>query len=347
MSEQLQALTDILQNQFGIRVNTEEAQHLIKQARRKGTGGYVQWMSSDGRIFAPASQTYGKLSPGVYVIGVDFNSGLFFDKIPVSTEGLVRLPDTNGDKVIDEIRKFWDKEEVFRKHRLAYKRGVFMHGPPGSGKSCTIRIVSQDVVERGGVVIKFGDPGETARGLRILREIQPDTPVVVLMEDLDSIINRYMESEVINLLDGIDGVDKVIFLATSNYPEQLGERIVNRPSRFDRRYYIGPPNAESRKLYFTFLFATGGEDPKRMALARVNRWVQDTDGMSIAHLKELFIAVEILGTPYEDALETLRSMEILPNSKEYKGDDCDCVTDSGAKVQGATVAPPSRLGENG
>jgi hypothetical protein len=40
----------------------------------------------------------------------------------------------------------------------------------------------------------------------------------------------------------------------------------------------------------------------------IAKWVKDTDGMSIAHIKELFISVVILGAKYDDAIELLRSM---------------------------------------
>jgi len=55
---------------------------------------------------------------------------------------------------------------------------------------------------------------------------------------------------VLNLLDGVKQVDNIIYIATTNYPELLEERILNRPSRFDRRFHIGTPSAEVRKFYF-------------------------------------------------------------------------------------------------
>ena len=139
------------------------------------------------------------------------------------------------------------------------------------------------------------------------------------MEDLDSILQHNIESDVINILDGVDLIDKVVFIATTNYPELLGERVINRPSRFDRRFYIGPPNEASRLLFFKFLFQQGMQKPEDRSLIDLMRWVKDTEGMSIAHLKELFVACVILGTPYEEALKTLKSMEVLPDSKEYHG----------------------------
>lgn len=154
--------------------------------------------------------------------------------------------------------------------------------------------------------------------MRILREIEPNTPVVVLMEDIDSTLQHYNESEVLNILDGVNQIEKAVFLATTNYPEELGERIINRPSRFDKRFKIDHPNPESRKMYFEYLIGADRIDELNIP---IDRWVQDTEDFSLAHLKELFVAVVILGDEYEDAIETLSSMreERLDSSKdEYK-----------------------------
>ncbi len=45
--------------------------------------------------------------------------------------------------------------------------------------------------------------------------------------------------------------------------------------------------------------------------------MQDTEGFSLAHLKELFVAVVILENPYEEALATLRSMKDSISSDSY------------------------------
>jgi SpoVK/Ycf46/Vps4 family AAA+-type ATPase len=103
----------------------------------------------------------------------------------------------------------------------------------------------------------------------------------------------------------VNQIERAVFLATTNYPENLGARIINRPSRFDKRFFIGHPDLESRKLYLRHIIG----DAKIAALnIDVDKWVEDTDEFSIAHLKELFTAVVILGDEYEAAIETLRSM---------------------------------------
>ncbi len=269
--------------------------------------GVVQWTSHDNKRFIPASKTAKRLLPGAYEICHSQSIGLFFQKFPVKTEGLLRFPQTNSERVVREIQTFWEKEPLFREYGLAYKRGVILYGPAGSGKSCCIQLIMKDVIEREGIVIKFGNPTLFIEGMRILREIEPKTPVVVLMEDIDGILESYNESEVLNILDGVDHIDRLVFLSTTNYPERLGARIINRPSRFDKRFKIGHPNAESRRLYFKHIIGTDS----RIKELKINleKWVTDTKDFSIAHLKELFIAVAILGDDYKEAIETLASMK--------------------------------------
>jgi GTPase SAR1 family protein len=280
--------------------------------------GLVQWTTPDGKTFIPASTTADKITPGVYEIRHSDAAGTYFQKIPVLTQGLLRFPQTNSEKVVTEIQKFWERESLFREYKLTYKRGIILWGPPGSGKSCTIQLIMRDVVDRGGIVIKFTHPSLFTEGMRIFREVEPDTPIVVLMEDIDSTLHHFNESEVLNILDGVNQIEKAVFLATTNYPEELGERIINRPSRFDKRFKIDHPDSQSRKMYFEYLIGEKKIDELNIP---IDKWVADTEKFSLAHLKELFVAVVILGDQYEEAIETLLSMkeERLDSSKdEYR-----------------------------
>lgn len=286
-----------------------------------------QWTSGDSKRYVPACETVRSLPPAAYEIKSNGNLGIYFERIPINIDGLVRFPQANTDKVLSEIQNFWDKKNLFQEYNLVHKRGILMWGPPGSGKSCCIKFVMKDVIEkRGGIVVKFTHPMLFIEGMRILREIEPKTPVVVLMEDIDAIVSSFSESEVLNILDGVDRVELVVFLATTNYPELLGSRIVNRPSRFDKRFKIHHPNAQSRLIYFKHIICDD-ERAKNEGLNTLEQrdafvyskaismginletWVNDTVGFSIAHLKELFVAVCILGDDYDIAIETLNSMK--------------------------------------
>lgn len=273
-----------------------------------------QWSSSDGVNFIPTAMTFETLTPGTYDIGMNEKNGVYFEHVPVVTTGLIRFPDTSSEKIISEIQRFWDRESSYREFGICYKRGILLYGPPGSGKSSTIRLVMQDVVDRSGIVINFKNPELFTAGIRKLREIQPSTPVVVLMEDIDAIMESNFESEVLNVLDGVNQVDKAVFLATTNYPEKLGDRVINRPSRFDKRFRIGHPNEESRRIY---LEQTIGLQKIESLKINLDLWVKKTDGFSVAHLKELFVAVVILGDDFDEAVNTLKSMvDDSPSSRD-------------------------------
>lgn len=284
--------------------------------------GLAQWSTNDGKLFFPTSKSTNLLYPGVYEIRMNPSKGLYFNRVPTKAESLLKFPDSNSDKVLNEIEKFWSREELFKHYGLSYKRGIMLWGPPGTGKSSTVQLVCKDVIDRKGVVIKFGVPDLFKEGIRCFREIQPNTPCVVLMEDLDSILEIYNESEVLNILDGVDECTRMVFLATTNYPGELGDRIMNRPSRFDKRFRIGFPSEEARRLYFEYLIQNNEKDNKNVPKSvkdmkiDVDKWVKDTEGFTISHLKELFIAVVILGDNYEDAIETLQTMIEVGNKVE-------------------------------
>jgi hypothetical protein len=269
--------------------------------------GLSQWTSNDGKTFVPANKSVGELPPGIYNIDVLPGGMIGFSKLEAKTEELIRFPNANSDQVIDEIRKFWTKRETFERFGLPFKRGILLYGPPGSGKTCTVRFVMQDVQELGGIVINFRNISMFELGFRALRQIQPQTPVVVIMEDLDSLIHMQHESMLLNLLDGFGNIDNTVFLATTNYPERLSERIINRPSRFDRRFQIDFPNAESRRIYLDTLFAKLTEEEKARIPAP-ERWVTETKNMSLAHVKELFLAVNVLENEFTAALQKLKNM---------------------------------------
>src|SRR5581483_11494126 len=112
----------------------------------------------------------------------------------------------------------------------------------------------RDIVNMGGVVINFSNPDVFMMGMRTLRQIQPDVPVIVIMEDVDAILEHYNESSVLNILDGADKIDNTVFIATTNYPEELSDRIVDRPSRFDKRFKVPMPDAKVRAFYLEHLF---------------------------------------------------------------------------------------------
>lgn len=285
----------------------------MARVKGKQLSSYRQWSEVDGS-YTPVGNTHPEIEPGYYDL-TSTQQGMFFVPVRPRTDDLIRFPDSASIKVLEGIADFWEREEVFKKYGLPFKRGILLYGPPGSGKSCTLQLVSRDVVQRGGVVITF--PGSTELFLaayRALRDIQPETPVVVLMEDFEVTLARVNESKLLNLLDGVESLHKCVFLATTNYPEQLQERVINRPSRFDFRVQVSLPNIHMRRTYLESLLQDGDE-------LDIERYVADTQGMSLAHVKELFVATHILGNNYDEAARRLKDMRVKVTSFDDEARD--------------------------
>lgn len=256
-----------------------------------------------GDDYFPCQKTATQLEPGQYLVRHSDSQGFFFSKKTVNLDDIIVLPDNASAEVIAAIENFWQKEDKFREYGFLWKRGVMLYGPPGSGKTSTVQQISKKIVDMGGISIYCTYPPQDAEGLRLLRKIEPDRPIVVILEDIDAIIKRFGEAEILAMLDGELQVDNVVFVATTNYPELLDKRITNRPSRFDEMVQIGMPSAEARREFFRI------KNPRLAGdLHELDRWVKGTDGFSIAHLKEIIVSVECLGNTFDATLSKLKKM---------------------------------------
>lgn len=295
---------------------------------------HSQWEVLPNGVFAATGTTNPRLAPGAYTIAITETGRTLFVSKKILTDQLIDLGNSNSLHVIDGIRLFWTKKEQYKRRGILYKRGVLLWGPAGSGKTATLSLLVADLIKMGGIVLLVQSPALATRALPVLRKIEPDRPLIVIIEDIEEIIQASGEHDLLALLDGEHQTDNVVNLATTNYPEQLGARIINRPSRFDEVQKIGMPSPIMRKQYLVHILRDEvGKFP-------VDRWVEDTEGMSIAHLKELVVAVTCLDQTYENVIARLKTMKTAPKSSMY-----DTNVGFGASGASKSSAPrPAKVG---
>jgi len=256
-----------------------------------------------GKNYFGCSHSVKTLESGQYTANFNGNGEVFLTLMPMTLDSLLELPDSASEEIIKAIDLFWKKEEHFKKHGFVWKRGVLLWGPPGGGKTSTLQLIAKRVHDMGGISLTVTTPHAAEKALHLIRQIEPNRPLVVFLEDIDAMVHEYGESRLLALLDGELQIDKVVFVATTNYPERMDKRFINRPSRFDIVKKIGMPSESARELYLSTKNPRLIENPSELKL-----WVEKTKGYSIAHMKELITSVECFEVSFENALGRLNAM---------------------------------------
>lgn len=260
-----------------------------------------QWGSIGARMYKAVSVTHETIPAGCYSVTLDNrdDSIIFIGKY-IKSDKIIQFKDGLTSRILLEIDNFWGKQKLFTANGFLHRRGYLLYGPQGTGKSSIVWQVAQDVIKRGGVVFVCDNPKFFAQALKTFRQVEPDRPVVCVFEDIDAIIKKYGDTEILSLLDGDNQVDRVINLATTNYPESLDKRIVSRPRRFDRIYKILCPDDSIREAFLK------AKLPKTQ---NIKKWMKETTGLSFAALSETLISVLCLGNKLEETTKILRDLE--------------------------------------
>jgi len=254
------------------------------------------------------------LAPGLYKMRmVRLESGWTpgFEPTAVSNDEPLEI-DESVKNILKEIDDFFERRSAFKKIGFSHKRGYLLHGPPGCGKSCTLRLLEKRFVEQFQGIVLYWDNGN---GIQMfyehIRDQEKSRPVMVVCEDIDSYMEAF-EENILEFLDGQVGLDNFVLVATTNNINKVPSRIKDRPSRIDQVIEMGKPNESVR---FEYLRKLGVVESVSKDLAH------RTDGLSIAQLKEIVVATVCLGHPLGPVLKRLEVADMSPLEVETEDDD--------------------------
>ena len=223
----------------------------------------------------------------VYQDGYFQKDQQLYDSIKSATFDNLILPEKLKQQIQNDFQRFFDSREIYERYGIPWKRGAIFIGPPGNGKTHTLKALINQLGKTCIYVRDFQDDEESMA--EVFKRARMVAPCLVVLEDLDSMIKGETRSFFLNELDGFRSNTGVVVLATTNHPEKLDAAILDRPSRFDRKYYFTLP-ADYERLSYIRKWNEGLQPEMRITEAVVFEVVQRTAGFSFAYLKELVVA---------------------------------------------------------
>ncbi|TQM83745.1 ATPase family protein associated with various cellular activities (AAA) [Saccharothrix saharensis] len=199
----------------------------------------------------------------------------------------VVLPDGVLDSIEQHVVGIAEHSERLLAAGQHLKRGLLLHGPPGTGKTHTVRYLMSRL--RDCTVILLTGPAMRLIGqaAALARRLQPS---MVVVEDVDLIaLDRGFAAGPTNpllftLLDAMDGVGAdadVTFVLTTNRADELERALADRPGRIDLAVEVPRPDADGRRRLIELY---GRDVDLRADLGPV---VEATEGVTASFIKEL------------------------------------------------------------
>ena len=202
------------------------------------------------------------------------------------------LTDTLKAEIQADFKDFFASRSHYEQYGVPWKRGVLFYGPPGNGKTHTLKALINWLGEPC-LYVKSFKPQRYETDHEMIRRVfdraRQTTPCLLVLEDLDSLIDASNRSFFLNELDGFASNTGIVVLATTNHPERLDPAILDRPSRFDRKYAFSLPTPEERLTYLR-LWNERSKPEIRLSDAGLTAMVERTETFSFAYLKELWLS---------------------------------------------------------
>jgi hypothetical protein len=180
------------------------------------------------------------------------------------------------------------------------KRGLLLYGPPGVGKTHTVRYLLSRLVDTTVIQLTGNTMHLIAPACSVARAL---APAMVVVEDVDLIaeergMHRGQHPLLFQLLNEMDGLAEdadVVFVLTTNRPDLLEPALAARPGRVDQAVELALPDADGRRTLFELYRGTLAVDTSRLAEV-----IARTEGVTASFLKELLRRAAVMAARQAD-----------------------------------------------
>src|SRR5215469_15086589 len=203
--------------------------------------------------------------------------------------GEVILPASTLELLDRNVSEFIKQREKLQRLGMPVKKGLLFYGPPGTGKTHTIHYLASQLKDHTTLLITAEQVGLLGTYMQLARFLQP---AMVVIEDVDLIArdrehmhgpcDESLLNKLLNEMDGLREDASILFVLTTNRPEQLEAALASRPGRVDQAIEFPLPDEEGRhKLIELYARGLAVDD------VLVKRTIKKTRHASAAFIKEL------------------------------------------------------------
>ncbi|HKU05230.1 MAG TPA: ATP-dependent Clp protease adaptor ClpS [Bradyrhizobium sp.] len=214
--------------------------------------------------------------------------GITVHRLPPVDREAVILPARTLELLNRNVMNLVESRAALRRLGQSTRKGILLYGPPGTGKTHTIRYLASNLPGHTTLIITAGQVALLGAYMNLARLLQP---AMIVIEDVDLIASDRSDlgpceesllNELLNEMDGLKEDADILFVLTTNRPEQLEGALTGRPGRIDQAIEVPlPDEAGRRKLVQLY----GKDLPLDAAV--IDDAVRRTEGASAAFIKEL------------------------------------------------------------
>jgi len=260
------------------------------------------------------------------------NRDLYASIQSATLENLV-LAGTLKEDIYEDAQRFFDSQPLYAEYNVPWKRGLLFIGPPGNGKTHMVKALVNSLGYPCLYIKSFKtrQSSDTDNMRLAFNRVREAAPCIVVIEDLDALVDDENRSFFLNELDGFALNDGVLMIASTNHPERLDIAILERPSRFDRKYHFDSPKMADRVAYLQ-LWNQKLKSEMQLSMDDIDAIATSSDNFSYAYLKELLLSASMvwvqqrtpgtMATIMVEQLEKLRT-QMQSQASEPAGDSDD------------------------
>lgn len=173
--------------------------------------------------------------------------------------GMNELKEKMQVEVIDALHN----PEEYARYGLTIPNGMLLYGPPGCGKTFFAKHFAEEVgfnfmlIKPSSLKSRFVNATQENIA-QMFKTAEENAPTIIFIDEMnelvqnrDSDIHEMAKSAVNEMLAQMDrtGEKGIFIIGATNYPDMIDPAIL-RAGRLDKKFYIGTPDFDARRLMF-------------------------------------------------------------------------------------------------